>query len=114
DGALEYFGKVAARLDDLMNLVPARLAGVAIVLAAVVTADSVGALRALARDRARTESPNAGWTMAAMAGALGVMLEKPGVYRLGSGPLPGSDDIDGSIRVMVAAAALVITVSMLV
>jgi len=114
DGVLEHFGKVAARLDDLVNLIPARLAGLAIVAAASVMADGPGALRALARDRCRTASPNAGWTMAAMAGALGVTLVKPGAYRLGQGPLPGPRDIDRAAHVMVAAAGLLLVVLALV
>jgi adenosylcobinamide-phosphate synthase len=109
-GVLEYFGKMAARLDDAMNLVPARLAGLAIVAAAFVTANGPDACRALARDRGQTSSPNAGWTMAPMAGALGVTLEKPGAYQLGDGSLPGAREIDVAIRVMVTASAIVIIV----
>ena len=114
DGVLEHFGKVAARLDDAMNLVPARLAGLAIVAAAFATANGPGASRALARDRGRTASPNAGWTMAPMAGALDVTLEKPGTYELGDGPLPGAREIDVAIRVMVTAAAIALLVSAIV
>ena len=47
----------------------------------------------------RTESPNAGLTMAAMAGALGVTLEKRGFYRLGDGPPPDPAAIDRAMRV---------------
>jgi len=57
-------------------------------------------------DRRRTTSPNAGFTMSAMAGALGVTLEKPGAYRLGRGPLPAAADIARSIRVFAAASAV--------
>lgn len=105
DGALEYFGKASARLDDLLNFVPARLAALAIVGSALVAGeDGGGAWRVLLRDRARTASPNAGWTMAAMAGALGVALEKPGAYRLGSGRDPESRDIIRAIGVSMTAA----------
>ena len=104
---LEYFGKAAARLDDLLNLVPARLAAGAIVLGAALGGGSVRqAWRVLVRDRARTSSPNAGWTMAAMAGALGVTLTKPGVYRLGDGRSPDASDIERSLRVVGWAALL--------
>ena len=105
EGALEWFGRAAARLDDLANLLPARLAGLAIVLgAALAGEDARRALAALRRDRHTTASPNAGWTMAAMAGALGVALEKPGAYRLGQGPLPGARDIARALRVFWRAA----------
>jgi adenosylcobinamide-phosphate synthase len=112
EGALEHFGKVAARLDDALNLLPARLAGWAIVLAAgLAGARAGGALRVMRRDRGLTASPNAGWTMAAMAGALGVTLEKPGAYRLGSGPLPDAAAIVRAntvvaLAVVVSAAAM--------
>lgn len=106
-GALEHFGKAAARLDDLLNLLPARLAGCAIVAGAALAGGSSRRARAvLWRDRRRTTSPNAGWTMAAMAGALGVALEKPGAYRLGDGPPPSAADIERAIRVLGAASAV--------
>jgi adenosylcobinamide-phosphate synthase len=78
-GTLEHFGKFAARLDDLLNLVPARIAGGAIAVAASLTGnDGAGAWSTMRREHGLTASPNAGWMMAAMAGALGVVLEKPG------------------------------------
>src|SRR5437899_1248565 len=74
---------------------------------AVLVGESArGALAILRRDRGRTESPNAGWTMAAMAGALGVVLEKPGAYRLGDGALPVAADIERAVRVLRAAAGV--------
>jgi adenosylcobinamide-phosphate synthase len=107
EGALEYFGKTAARLDDVLNLIPARIAALSLVAgAALVGEDARGAMAILRRDRGRTASPNAGWTMAAMAGALGVVFEKPGVYRLGDGALPVAADIERSIRVLRAAAGV--------
>jgi adenosylcobinamide-phosphate synthase len=73
----EDFGKVAARLDDLVNLIPARLTGLAI---ALVSGRPRAALRVMARDARRHRSPNAGWPEAAMAGALGIRLSGPRVY----------------------------------
>lgn len=121
DGVLEHFGKLAARADDVLNLVPARLAGLAIVVAAALAGGSPrGALRIMWRDRHRTASPNAGWTMAAMAGALGVRVTKRGAYALGDGALPAPGDIARSLRVtamaiMVAlgAPALLLIINML-
>ena len=113
DGPLEHFGKMAARLDDVLNLVPARLAALAIVLASALTAaDAAGAWRTLLRDRGATASPNAGWTMSAIAGALDVTLEKRGTYRLGCGRTPDARDIRRSVIVVAAAAAL-LTIVML-
>merc|ERR1711969_8153 len=73
----EDFGKVAARLDDLVNLVPARLTGLFFALASGRPAP---ALRVMAADAAQHRSPNAGWPEAALAGALPVRLSGPRVY----------------------------------
>ena len=106
-GALEHFGKFAARLDDLANLIPARLAGLALVAAARVVGADVGkSWSVMLEDHARTASPNAGWPMAAMAGALGITLDKPGAYRLGGGPLAAPADITRSVRLMLVGAGL--------
>lgn len=104
-GRYEYLGKVAARLDDLLNLVPARVTALLIVLAAFVTRQ--GGLRAwwsLLRYGGTTESPNAGRPMSAMAGALGVELQKVGHYRLGE---PLQQLTPGKIQEAVAITALV-------
>lgn len=114
EGELEYFGKAAAQLDDLLNWIPARLAGIGIVLGALLAGAAPGnAWRAMWRDHRRTASPNAGWTMAAMAGALGVALEKPGAYRLGDGALPTVEAIPRAVHVMVSASGLSVAVALL-
>lgn len=78
----EAFGWAAARLDDLMNLVPARLAGWLIVGAAGLLpgARARYALRAMLRDAPKHRSPNAGWQEAAFAGALDIALAGPRRY----------------------------------
>lgn len=109
DGPLEHFGKVAARLDDVLNLLPARLSACAIVLGAPFGGgDARRALTVMTRDHGLTASPNAGWTMAAMAGALGVAVEKSGAYRLGDGRLPGAAHIRQGVRVVMSAAAILL------
>jgi adenosylcobinamide-phosphate synthase len=83
-GIYEWLGKTAARQDDLLNLVPARLTTLLILLAGWITGkDARRGWRVLRRDARKTESPNAGRPMATMAGLLGVELEKVGHYRLG-------------------------------
>ncbi|HLY65156.1 MAG TPA: adenosylcobinamide-phosphate synthase CbiB [Chloroflexota bacterium] len=83
-GQYEYLGKAAARLDDALNWVPARLtAGLLIVASWLAGLRTERAWQLAQRDHALTESPNAGWAMAAAAGALAVPLEKTGHYRLG-------------------------------
>ena len=106
-GRYEYTGKAAARLDDTLNLVPARLAMALLALAAPAGGGSpLRAVRAARRDRGVTASPNAGWTMAAMAGALGLRLEKVGAYALGDGRDPAAPDIGRARRIVLATAAL--------
>ncbi|WP_136444037.1 adenosylcobinamide-phosphate synthase CbiB [Pacificoceanicola onchidii] len=73
----ECFGKVAARLDDLVNLIPARLTGV---LFALVSNRPHRALSVMRADAGKHRSPNAGWPEGAMAGALNVRLSGPRVY----------------------------------
>lgn len=106
-GRYEYLGKAAARLDDALNLVPARItAGLFIAAAALTGRDAAGAWRVLVRDGGRTASPNAGRPMAAMAGLLDVTLDKPGHYRLGDGAAPGVATIRTAWRVVLVAAGL--------
>src|SRR5579871_4739772 len=82
-GVYERLGKAAARLDDLASFPPARVAALLLVLAAPAGGGgSARAARVALRDHALTASPNAGWTMAATAGALGLQLEKRGHYVL--------------------------------
>jgi adenosylcobinamide-phosphate synthase len=114
-GRYEYLGKVPARLDDLVNLIPARLTALALTLASPVGGGSAaGALRGAAQDHGRTASPNAGWTMAAMAGALGVRLEKAGHYVLGDGREPEAPDIGRARRIVRVAAALMLAALVMV
>jgi len=77
------FGWAAARLDDLLNLVPARLSGVLLAAAALAMpgAPALPALRAMLRDAAKHRSPNAGWPEAATAGALDLALAGPRRYQ---------------------------------
>lgn len=76
------FGWAAARLDDLLNLVPARIAGLLIAGAAslIPEARSGAALRIMLRDAGKHRSPNAGWPEAAIAGALDLALAGPRRY----------------------------------
>jgi adenosylcobinamide-phosphate synthase len=108
----ERFGKMAARLDDLVNLGPARIAAAALVAgAALAGEDAAGAARVAWRHGGRPASPNAGWPMAAMGGALGVTLTKPGAYRLGVGALPSSAGIRRALGVFRVASALVVGIA---
>ncbi len=102
------FGWAAARTDDLMNLIPARLAGALIALA------GGGGWRVMRRDAGLHASPNAGWPEAAMAGALKVRLGGEARYDgapvarpvLGDGPRPAAPDLERGLRLYRRACAL--------
>ncbi|WP_164102481.1 adenosylcobinamide-phosphate synthase CbiB [Candidatus Laterigemmans baculatus] len=116
---LEWYGKAAARLDDLLNFVPARLtAGMILIVGGRRNRRPFTGVRVWLRDCRSTASPNAGHPMSAAAGALGVELEKVGQYCLGAGqPRPGAADIGRAVRmlwsVMVLATFLALGISAL-
>ncbi|MGE2730323.1 cobalamin biosynthesis protein [Mycolicibacterium vaccae] len=118
------FGWAAARLDDLANIVGARLTGALVVLCAPLVGGSPRqAWRAWRRDAGKHPSPNAGVAEAAFAGALGVSLGGPTQYAheleirptLGDGRPPDADDLARAVRlsraVQVLAAVLAASVS---
>jgi adenosylcobinamide-phosphate synthase len=112
-----HFGRFAARLDDLANWLPARLAALLILAASLCLpgATPAGGWRALWRDAPRHRSPNAGWPEAAIAGALGLRLAGPRRYAgetvddawMGAGRAAATPaDIRRALRVLVAACML--------
>jgi adenosylcobinamide-phosphate synthase len=98
------FGWAAARLDDVLNWIPARLTA----LSYALLGDGRRALRCWREQGRLTDSPNAGVVMAAGAGALGLQLGGPAVYhgvseqrpRLGEGAVPTATDIARAIRLV--------------
>lgn len=88
-GRYEWVGKWAARADDVLSWVPARITA----LLLCVAARRVPPLAAMRREATVTPSPNGGWPMGTMALLLRVCLRKPGVYALNAGaPSPGAGD----------------------
>jgi adenosylcobinamide-phosphate synthase len=102
------FGWAAARADDLANLIPARIAGLLLVLA------GFSGLAVMFKDASKHASPNAGWPEAAMAGALGIRLGGPTAYDgviherpvFGTGPVPAVEDLTRGLRLYVIACLL--------
>ncbi len=116
----ENFGWASARLDDLANLVPARLSALlAAVCAPLVDGRPTEALRTWSCDAAGHPSPNAGPVEAAFAGALGIRLGGRNVYggrvehrpEMGSGRTPTVDDIGRSVKLADAVAIGALAVS---
>lgn len=85
DERYESFGKSAARLDDLVNWLPARLTGL---IFAAVSTRPLHAVRVMLRDAPKHRSPNAGWPEGAMAAALNIRLSGPRVYNGHVAPEP--------------------------
>jgi adenosylcobinamide-phosphate synthase len=110
------FGSCPARLDDLVNFLPARISGLAIVFAApFCRCDMRNSWRILRRDRQRHTSPNAGWPEAAMAGALGLRLGGDACYfgTTSSKPTLGDPLVQPEQRHILLANSLVLAASLL-
>ena len=87
----EYYGKFAARLDDLLNFIPSRIAGILLIISAPLYGGSAKkALYGFLKEGYKTPSPNSGYTMATLSNGLNMTLEKIGCYKLGCGKI----DID--------------------
>jgi adenosylcobinamide-phosphate synthase len=111
-GQYEHLGKVAARFDDVLNLVPARLSSALLLVGgALAGGDLPTGIEMTRRDARITASPNAGWPMSTMAGLLGTRLEKPGHYILGA-ELPAADvpAIDHAAEVVKVTTLLTVPV----
>jgi adenosylcobinamide-phosphate synthase len=111
----EWIGKFTAWCDSFLNYLPARISALMILLAAFLhpQASLKSGFHCLLKDRKKTASPNAGWTMSAMAGALDVTLMKKGEYRLhGGNSLLNSTKID--ICLKITLLSLIITMIALV
>ncbi len=114
------FGWAAARLDDLVNLIPARLSGLLFVVVAPLVGGSVAASKNIMfRDAPKHRSPNAGWPESAMAGALGVALAGPRSYAEGDvdDPFLNTEartatpaDISRSLKLFVSACMLQVAI----
>ena len=113
----ESFGWASARLDDLVNLIPARLSGLLVAIVAPIAGGTTGtALRVMWRDAAKHRSPNAGWPESAAAGALGLALAGPRRYgerivddvflNAEARKAATSDDIGRALELLIAACLL--------
>ena len=104
----EWLGKAPARGDDLLNLIPARLTAILIIMTATLEGNGGDrAWRIWRRDAHLTQSPNAGHPMSAMSGALGVRLGKEGLYELGAElPPPRPSHISQALHLLTGATFL--------
>ncbi len=101
-------GHVPAKLDDILNYIPARISALMIILAAT-TQRPIEALNCARQEHNKTPSPNSGWPMAAAAGALRVRLEKPGVYTINpTATSPQPEQIAQTVKLVRAASMILI------
>lgn len=111
------FGRAAARFDDALNWIPARLTALILCAAALALpeAGAGAALRTMLKDARKHDSPNAGWPEAAAAGALGLALRGPRRYggTVANAPWLGAGraratlaDIGSALKLYLAGAAL--------
>jgi adenosylcobinamide-phosphate synthase len=107
DAANFNIGWFSAKIDTILNYVPSRLTGALIALAALFLGERwQDSWRIMLRDRRNMASLNAGWTIGAMAGALGTKLEKLGVYSLGDGGELTPSHLRRALRVMALTVVL--------
>ena len=100
-------GWFSAKMDTITNYIPARVTAYLMVAAAfILREDWRESYRILQRDKHKTASPNAGYTISAMAGALNIQLEKQGYYTLGDDHGISHEHISKALRVMTVTAAL--------
>jgi adenosylcobinamide-phosphate synthase len=100
-------GWFSAKMDTITNYIPARVTAYLMVVAAfVLREDWRESYRILQRDKHKTASPNAGYTISAMAGALNIQLEKQGCYTLGDDHGIAAEHISKALRVMTVTAIL--------
>ncbi|MEM7032512.1 MAG: adenosylcobinamide-phosphate synthase CbiB [Chloroflexota bacterium] len=111
----EQLGKFPAKLDDALNWLPARLTGWLLVIAAWITgADARNAATTMLTQHQQTPSPNAGWTMSAMAGACDTTLDKRDTYILrGGSQNPDLTILEQALRIADWTAGLVIIMACL-
>ncbi len=96
---LGWFG---ANCDNILNFIPSRLTGLMMVFATMILGKNwKSAYGIMMRDGRKTSSPNAGYPMAALAGALGVSFEKVDYYKVGDGPISYTNEhVKTSIKLM--------------
>ena len=100
-------GWFSAKMDTITNYIPARLTAILMVVSAMLLGENWrSSWRILQRDKNKTASLNAGWTISAMAGALNTQLEKQGYYALGDGEDISPADIRQALRIMELTAVL--------
>jgi adenosylcobinamide-phosphate synthase len=94
-------GFFPAKFDDVLGWFTSRISPYFVALAAMILRmDWKAAVPAAKAEHTKTPSPNSGWPMTAVSAALGISMEKKGVYVMGTGPLPTTRDVQRCLRLV--------------
>jgi len=103
-GRLGFF---PAKFDDLLGWLTSRVSPFFVAFAALILGmDWKAAVPAAKAEHTKTPSPNSGWPMTAVSAALGISMEKRGVYVMGVGPLPTTRDVQRCMRLVETTSIL--------
>ena len=93
----EKYGRLGffpAKFDDVLGFITSRVSPYFVALAGMIMhMDWRAAVPAAKAEHTKTPSPNSGWSMTAVAAVLGISMEKKGVYVMGTGPMPTTEDV---------------------
>jgi adenosylcobinamide-phosphate synthase len=109
------FGWFSAKLDTLANYIPARIASILFTISAFILRKNWrGSIITTIKFHSVTESKNAGWSMASMAGALNIWLRKPNEYYIEGGKeMPSLEKIKDALKIFTISAIITIIISSL-
>ncbi|MGN0098797.1 MAG: adenosylcobinamide-phosphate synthase CbiB [Candidatus Methanomethylophilaceae archaeon] len=106
----EKYGRLGffpAKFDDVLGFITSRVSPYFIALAGMIMhMDWRASVPAAKAEHTKTPSPNSGWSMTAVAAVLGISMEKRGVYVMGTGPMPTTDDVRRCCRLVELSSVL--------
>lgn len=106
----EKYGRLGffpAKFDDVLGFITSRVSPYFVALAGMIMhMDWRAAVPAAKAEHTKTPSPNSGWSMTAVAAVLGISMEKKGVYVMGAGPMPTTEDVRRCCRLVELSSVL--------
>ncbi len=106
----EKYGRLGffpAKFDDVLGFITSRASPYFVALAGMIMhMDWRAAVPAAKAEHTKTPSPNSGWSMTAVAAVLGISMEKKGVYVMGTGPMPTTEDVRRCCRLVELSSVL--------
>ena len=106
----EKYGRLGffpAKFDDVLGFITSRVSPYFVALAGMILhMDWRASVPAAKAEHTKTPSPNSGWSMTAVAAVLGISMEKRGVYVMGTGPMPTTEDVRRCCRLVELSSVL--------